>query len=41
MDLAEYGRIRQIAVDCHRIAARLLSRGRSLIAKLVEIGGRV
>jgi len=32
VDLAEYGRMRQIAV-------RLLSRGWSLLAALVEIGG--
>jgi len=32
VDLAEYGRMRQIAV-------RLSSRGQSLLAALVEIGG--
>jgi len=31
----------QIAVDCRQIAVRLLSRGRSLIAESVEIGGRM
>jgi hypothetical protein len=41
VDLAEYGRMRQIAVDCHQIAVRLPSRGRSLIAESVETGGRV
>jgi hypothetical protein len=41
VDLAECGRMWQIAVDCHRIAVRLPSRGRSLIAKSVEIGRRV
>jgi hypothetical protein len=41
VDLAEYSRIWQIAVDCHRIAVRLPSCGRSLIAKSVETGGRV
>jgi hypothetical protein len=41
VDLAEYGRIWQIAVDCHRIAVRLPSRSRFLIAESVETGGRV
>jgi hypothetical protein len=41
LDLAEYGRMWQIAVDCHQIAVRLPSRGRSLIAKSVETGRRV
>jgi hypothetical protein len=41
VDLAEYGRMWQIAVDCRQIAVRLPSRGRSLIAKLVETGGRM
>jgi hypothetical protein len=41
VDLAEYGRIWQIAVDCRQIAVRLPSRGRSLIAKSVETGGRM
>ena len=41
MDLAEYGRIWQIAVDCRQIAIRLPSCGRSLIAELVETGGRM
>ena len=34
----EYGGERQIAVDCRRLRQ---SCGRSLVAKLVEIGGRV
>ena len=34
----EYSRERQIAVDCRRLRQ---SRGRSLIAKSVETGGRV
>ena len=47
-DLAEFGRIwwnsveyggeRRIAVDCRRLRQ---SRGRSLVAKSVETGGRV
>jgi len=41
VDLVEYNRMWQIAVDCHRIAVRLPSRGRSLIAESVEIGRRV
>jgi len=41
VDLAEYGRMWQIAVDCRQIAVRLPSRGRSLIAKSVETGGRM
>ena len=36
--LVEYGRERQIAVDCRRLRQ---SRGRSLVAKLVETGGRI
>ena len=36
--MAEYGRIWQIAVDCHRLRQ---SRDRSLIAESVETGGRV
>ena len=49
--LAELGRIRwtwqnmaecgRLPSDCRQIAVRLLSRGRSLIAKSVETGGRV
>ena len=35
--MAEYGGKRQIAVDCRRLRQ---SRGRSLVVKLVEIGGR-
>ena len=48
LDLAEFGRIwwisveyggeRQIAVDCRRLRQ---SRGRSLVAELVETGGRM
>ena len=48
LDLAEFGRIwwnlvenggeRQIAVDCRRLRQ---SRGRSLVVKSVETGGRV
>ena len=34
----EYGRKRQIAVDCRRLRQ---SRGRSLVAESVEVGGRV
>ena len=34
----EYGGERQIAVDCRRLRQ---SRGRSLVAKSVETGGRV
>jgi len=41
VDLAEYSRMWQIAVDCCQIAVRLPSCGRSLIAELVEIGGRM
>ena len=41
VDLVEYGRMQQIAVDCRQIAVRLPSRGRSLIAESVEIGGRM
>jgi len=41
VDLAEYSRIWQIAVDCRQIAVRLPSCGWSLIAKSVEIGGRI
>ena len=37
-NIAEYGRIWQIAVDCYRLRQ---SRNRSLIAKLVETGGCV
>ena len=40
-DLVELGRIWQIAVRLPQIAVRLPSRGRSLVVKLVEIGGRV
>jgi hypothetical protein len=36
--MAEYGRERQIAVDCRRLRQ---SRSRSLVAKSVETGGRV
>ena len=36
--MVEYSRERQIAVDCRRLRQ---SRSRSLVAKLVEIGGRV
>jgi hypothetical protein len=36
--MAEYSRERQIAVDCRRLRQ---SCGRSLVAKLVEIGGYV
>jgi len=39
--LAEYSRIWQIAIDYRQIAVRLPSRGQSLIAKSVEIGGRM
>ena len=39
-NLAEYGRIWQIAVRLPHIAVRLPSRGRSLV-ELVETGGRV
>ena len=48
LDLAEFGRIwwnsveysgeRQIAVDCRRLRQ---SRGRSLVTKSVETGGRI
>ena len=52
MDLVEYSRMQQIAVDCRQIAVRLPSDcrqiavrssscGRSLIAKSVETGRRV
>ena len=37
-NVVEYGRKRQIAVDCRRLRQ---SRVRSLVAKSVEIGGRV
>ena len=37
-NLVEYGGERQIAVDCRRLWQ---SRGRSLVAKSVETGGRV
>ena len=37
-NMAEYGRIWQIAVDCCRLRQ---SRDQSLIAELVETGGRV
>ena len=37
-NMVEDGGERQIAVDCRRLRQ---SRGRSLVAKLVEIGGRV
>ena len=37
-NMAGHGRIWQIAIDCRRLRQ---SRGRSLVAKLVEIGGRV
>ena len=37
-NMAEYGRIWQIAVDCHRLRQ---SRDRSLVAESVETGGRV
>jgi hypothetical protein len=36
--VVEYGRERQIAVDCRRLRQ---SRGRSLVAKSVETGRRV
>ena len=36
--MVEYSRERQIAVDCRRLRQ---SRGRSLVAKSVEIGGRI
>jgi hypothetical protein len=36
--MAEYSGKRQIAVDCRRLRQ---SRGRSLVAELVEIGRRV
>jgi hypothetical protein len=36
--MAEYGRERQIAVDCRRLRQ---SRSRSLVAESVETGGRV
>jgi len=41
VDLAEYSRMWQIAVDCRQIAVRLPSRGRSLITKSVETGRRM
>jgi hypothetical protein len=41
VDLAEYGRMWRIAVDCRQIAVRLPSRGYSLIAKLVETGRHI
>ena len=37
-NLVEYGRERQIAVDCRRLRQ---SYSRSLVAKLVETGGRI
>ena len=37
-NLVEYGRERQIAVDCRRLRQ---SRSRSLVAKSVEIGRRI
>ena len=37
-NVAEYSRKRQIAVDCRRLRQ---SRGRSLVAKLVETGGHI
>ena len=37
-NIAEYGRIWQIAVDCRRLRQ---SHNRSLIAKSVKTGGRV
>ena len=37
-NMVEYGGERQIAVDCRSLRQ---SRGRSLVAKLVEIGRRV
>ena len=37
-NLVEYGRERQIAVDCRRLRQ---SRGRSLVAKSVETGRQV
>ena len=37
-NVVEYGGERQIAVDCRGLRQ---SRGRSLVAKSVEIGGRV
>jgi hypothetical protein len=36
--MAEYSGERQIAIDCHRLRQ---SRSWSLVAKLVEIGGRI
>jgi hypothetical protein len=36
--MVEYSGERQIAVDCRRLRQ---SRGRSLVAKLVEIGKRI
>ena len=36
-NMAEYGRERQIAVDCRRLRQ---SRDRSLVAESVETGGR-
>jgi hypothetical protein len=41
VDLVEYGRMWQIAVDCRQIAVRLPSRSRSLIAESVETGRRM
>jgi hypothetical protein len=41
LDLAEYGRMRQIAIRLPQIAIRLPFRGRSLLAASVETGGRV
>ena len=40
-DSVELGRIWQIAVRLPQIAVRLPSRGRSLVVKSVETGGRV
>lgn len=47
-NLAEFGgtwqnmaECRRLPLDCHQIAVRLLFRGWSLIAELVETGGRV
>ena len=36
--MAEYGKKRQIAVNCYRLRQ---SRGRSLVAESVEIGGHI
>ena len=40
-NLAEYGRIWQIAVRLPQVAVRFPSRGRSLVVESVETGGRV